>query len=240
MRILLSGIAVSMLCAVHVLFPNIERALHRYKNIWVQVTGGMAIGYVFMYMLPKLSDDTYLIISNEPAEWEFFHYRLYLIAMIGFLTYLLVDIWSASEDPRVVYWKQIQSSSFCLYNALMGYMLFNMPRTGILPFILATLVLGAHLMGIDHLLYKWHASYYKLILKWLMAISLISGWLVGLTIKLPETFKASSSAFIAGGVLINVITEKLPERKEGHWGPFLVGVGLFVIITVVMRSIPRL
>ncbi len=72
-----------------------------------------------------------------------------------------------------------------------------------------------------------------------MAISLIAGWLVGLTIKLPETFKASSSAFIAGGILINVITEKLPERERGHLRPFLAGVGLLVVIAVVMRSIPR-
>jgi hypothetical protein len=239
MRILLSGIVVFILCAIHVLFPNIERALHRYKHIWVQVSGGMAIGYVFMYMLPKLSDDTSLIISNEPAEWEFLHYRLYLFAMIGLLTYLLVDIWSASENPRAVYWKRIQGACFCLYNLLIGYMLFNIPRTGILPFLLVALVISAHLMGMDHLFYKWHANFYKLTLKWLMAISLIAGWLVGLTIKLPETFKASSSAFIAGGIIINVITEKLPERERDHLRPFLAGVGLLVVIAVVMRSIPR-
>jgi hypothetical protein len=240
MKILLSGITVSILCAVHVLFPNIERALHRYKHIWVQWTGGMAIGYVFMYMLPKLSDDTSLIISNEPAEWEFLHYRLYLIAMIGLLTYLLVDIWSASKNPRVDYWKQIQGASFCFYNLLIGYMLFNIPRTGILPPLLTTLGFGAHLMGMDHLFYKWHANYYKLTLKWLMTISLVVGWLLGFTVELPETFKASSTAFIAGGILINVITEKLPDREDGHFGPFLAGVGLFVVIAIVMRSIPRI
>ena len=240
MRILLSGIAVSILCAVHVLFPNIERALHRYKHIWVQVTGGLAIGYVFMYMLPKLSDDTSLIISNEPAEWEFLHYRLYLIAMIGLLTYLLVDIWSVSKNPRVVYWKQIQGACLCLYSLLIGYMFFNIPRTGILPSLLATLIFSVHLMGMNHLLFKRHANYYNLTLKWLMPISLIAGWLVGLTIELPETVKASSAAFIAGGVLINAITEKLPDREEDHFWPFIAGVGLFVVIAVVMRSIPRL
>ena len=135
--------------------------------------------------------------------------------------------------------KQIQGACFCLYNLLIGYMLFNIPRTGILPFLLVALVISAHLMGMDHLFYKWHANFYKLTLKWLMAISLIAGWLVGLTIKLPETFKASSSAFIAGGILINVITEKLPERERDHLRPFLAGVGLLVVIAVVMRSIPR-
>jgi hypothetical protein len=83
MKILLSGIVVCFLCAVHVLYPNIERLLHRYKHIWVPITGGMATGYVFMYRFPKLSDFTSSIIFNEPAGWEFLHYIAFTLLMLS-------------------------------------------------------------------------------------------------------------------------------------------------------------
>jgi hypothetical protein len=240
MKIFLSGIAISILCAVHVFFPNIERVLHKYKNIWVQVTGGMAVGYVFLYMLPRLSDDTSLILSNESGGWEFFQYRLYLIALLGFMTYFGVDILNISKKPRVVYWRQVQDACFCFYNVLVGYAFFNLPRNGILPFFLATFIFSVHFMGLDNKLYKRNTEHYERKLRWLMALSLIVGWLVGLTIGLPATFRASCTAFIAGGTLINALNKKLPDKEEDHFGPFFGGVGLFVVIAAVMRSLPKL
>jgi hypothetical protein len=240
MKIFLSGFAISILCAVHVFFPNIERALHRYKHIWVQVTGGMAVGYVFLYMLPRLSDDTALIISNEPGGWEFLHYRFFLIALIGFTTYFLVDILNISNKPSVVYWRQVQDASFCFYNVLIGFAFYNLPRNGILPFFLATLIFSVHFMGLDNKLYKGNAKHYERKLRWLMALSLIVGWLVGLTIGLPATFRATCTAFIAGGTLINALNKKLPDTEEDHFWPFFGGVGLLVVIAAVMRSLPKL
>ena len=90
-KLYLSGIAASLLIILHVLFPFFDKKYQRYSSMWVPFTGGIAIGYVFIYLLPKLSDFTQLIIAHNPNQWEFLHYRLYLIALVALVIYLITD-----------------------------------------------------------------------------------------------------------------------------------------------------
>ena len=240
MKELLSGILILGLCFIHVFFPYIEQTLYKYKKIWVSVADGIAVGYVFMYLLPKLTDYTIYLANIKPIGWEFFEYRTYLFALIGFLAYFAADIWSGSENPRTIHWKLVQGLFFCGYNFFMGYILPELPRTGLLPIFLVALALGAHFMGINHLLFEWHSIYFKKVLRWLMAASLTIGWLIGLIIILPKIFKISAMAFIAGAILINVMTEELPYKNKKRYLEFLAGVAFFVIIALIIRSIPRI
>lgn len=240
MKELLIGILIFILCSIHVFFPYIEQTLYKHKKIWVSLVGGISVGYVFMSLLPKLSDYTVYIANLESGRWEFMQYRIYFFALIGFVVYFAVDIWSGSENPRTLYWKQVQGVFFCIYNFFVGYILLQFSRTGFLPIFLVALVLCAHLMGIDHLLYTWHSIYFKKVLRWLMASSLIIGWLIGMTIILPKMFKVSAIAFISGAILINVMTEELPNKDKKRYLEFLAGVAFTVIVAFIVRSYPKI
>jgi hypothetical protein len=236
----LIGISIFILCSIHIFFPYVEQALNKYKKIWVSVAGGIAVGYVFLAMLPKLSDYTVYITNLELELSEFLQYRVYLFALTGFMVYLAVDIWSGSENPRALHWKQVQGFFFCFYNFLVGYILRQFPRAGLLPLFLFIFALCVHFMGIDYFLYTWHSIYFKKVLRWLMASSLIIGWLIGMLAVLPKIFEISAIAFIYGAILVNVMTEELPNKGEKRYLEFLAGVVFSVIVTLIVRSFPKI
>ena len=51
---LISGMAVLMLAVMFILYPRFELTAAAYQHFWVLVTSGIAIGYAFLYLLPKL------------------------------------------------------------------------------------------------------------------------------------------------------------------------------------------
>lgn len=240
MKELLTGVLIFMLCSIHVFFPYIEQTLNKFKKNWVSVVGGIAVGYVFMSLLPKLSDYTVYIANLDHRYWKLMQYPVYLFALVGFMVYLAVDIWSGSENPRTLYWRQVQGLFFCIYSFFVGYILPQFPRAGLLPFILVTLVLCLHFMGINHFLYTWHSIYFKKVLRWLMAGSLIVGWLIGMIVVLPKIFKVSAIAFISGAILVNVMTAELPNKGKKRYLEFFAGVTFTVVVAFIVRSYSKI
>ena len=47
---------------------------------------------------------------------------------------------------------------------------------------------------------------------------------------------ATTVAFLGGGILVNVLREEWPEKGPGRTIPFLLGIGLFVLLVVIVRS----
>ena len=48
------------------------------------------------------------------------------------------------------------------------------------------------------------------------------------------------TAFISDAILINVMAEELPDKDAGRMTPFLAGIGIFVLVAMAIRSIPRI
>lgn len=231
--------AVLVIAATHIFFPAIDRATVKYRRLLLPFVGGIAIGYVFLYMLPKLSDYTGLIIKKDAGGWEFAHYRLYLLALAGFLVYLAIDRLTVRAQVLEKRVRLVQAAGFCMYNILTGYILYNLPRPGILPYILGTFALCLHFIGVDHQLRHWHEAAYDRYLRWLISISILAGWGLSMFFKLPKEFLMNATAFLSGGIIINVMTEEIPDSSKDRLAPFLAGVVCFVLITIIARSIPK-
>jgi len=236
---LLSGISIVILCSVHVFFPYIEQSLDKYKKTWVPVVGGVGVGYVFMSLMPKLSDYTLYIVNADYANLGFLQYRIYLFALFGFMVYLALDIWGESESHQAGKLKRTLGLFSCIYAFFIGYLLHEFSRTGILPTLLGTLALGLHFMGTDHVLSTRHPVFFKKVIRWILAGSLIAGWLTGMVAVLPKMMQMSVIAFVSGAILINVMTEELPNKDKRRYLEFLAGVVFFVIIVLLVRSYPK-
>ena len=238
MERLVSGIAVLIIAAVHIIFPLFDQLEPKRRHNITSLAGGIAIGYVFLSLLPKLSDYTQIIIQRNQEGWEFFHYRTFLLALAGLVTYLTV-YWSSSFHETKLYHVVIYGIGFSVYNVITGYILANLPRPGLLPYILAVIVLGLHFLGVDHQLRHWHLGFFDRLLRWLLAAALVSGWVAGVTIDFPPAALMYTISFFAGAIIINVMTEEIPELEEGGYSFFLLGILLIIIAAMIVRSIPK-
>lgn len=58
----------------------------------------------------------------------------------------------------------------------------------------------------------------------LLSPAIVAGWLLGLMVPMPKWLTAVAFAFLAGGIVLNVLKEELPEKRESSFLPFLTGV----------------
>jgi hypothetical protein len=59
--------------------------------------------------------------------------------------------------------------------------------------------------------------------RWIIAAAVLLGWVLGLVITLPMIVVDFLFAFLAGGVVLNVLKEELPEERQSRFWPFVLG-----------------
>ncbi len=65
----------------------------------------------------------------------------------------------------------------------------------------------------------------------MLAAAVLAGWwAAGLLFEVSEAALAVLFAFLAGGVIMNVLKEELPEERESRFWAFVLGAGLYTAI----------
>jgi hypothetical protein len=130
----------------------------------------------------------------------------------------------------------IHVALFALYNFTIGDLLANIPREGYFPYALVGAVLALHMLGIDHHLRAVYQQRFDMWVRWALAFSVLAGWTVGVSFRIGTSTLAVLSAFLAGGILVNVMAEELPQRGKGCTRYFIGGVVLFAVLIAFLRT----
>lgn len=59
--------------------------------------------------------------------------------------------------------------------------------------------------------------------------AVFGGWALGLAAELPEAGIAALTAFVAGGVILNVLKEELLEERESRFRAFEAGAAVYAL-----------
>jgi hypothetical protein len=71
--------------------------------------------------------------------------------------------------------------------------------------------------------------------RWILAAAPLLGWLVGVLVELPPIATSALFAFLAGGVVLNVLKEELPEDRESRFWAFAAGTAGYALLLLVTR-----
>ncbi len=239
-QMLIAGISAVLIAVIHLAYPRLEALATPYKPIWVPLAGGIAIGYVFLYLMPKLADYTQSATAYaDPSLHEFGQYRIFFYALLGFALYFAVDQSRLEGGERKTGVVLVHAMAFSGYSLLTGYLLANMPRGGSLPIVVGAPVLALHLVGINHQLRDWDRQAFDRYFRWLFAGAVIVGWTAGDFLNVSKEFLMLVTGILAGGIVANTMLEKLPAGQRHKLLPFFAGVTIFVAIAWVMRSLPK-
>ena len=110
-----------------------------------------------------------------------------------------------------------------VYNALIGYLFLHRLATGLEDLLLFFVAMALHFVVNDHGLREHHKDAYLRKGRWILAAAVVLGWVVGLLTEIPEVAIAVLTAFLAGGVIMNVLKEELPEERERRFWAFALG-----------------
>ncbi|TPE40582.1 hypothetical protein [Pontibacter mangrovi] len=210
------------------------------RSVWLSIAGGVSVAYVFLHLFPELSEGQEQVSKLNWAE-KFLSHHVYLMALIGLAVFYGLERIVVEEKYKQrkegtqepphqqgVFWLHI--GSFAIYNALIGYILFQREEGSLQNLMLFSIAMALHFIVNDFGLQEHHHDSYRRMGRWVLVAALVAGWGVGYVVELPEALVVLVMAFVGGGVIMNVLKEELPEERESRYWAFALGAGLYATL----------
>jgi hypothetical protein len=118
--------------------------------------------------------------------------------------------------------------------ALIGLAAFYGLEQGLRSLILFAFAMGVHFVVNDYGLRVDHKGNYERIGRWVLVAGILVGWVVGLIFDVSEAVLGVLFAFLAGGVMMNVLKEELPEERKSRFWAFALGAALYTAILLTL------
>lgn len=209
-----------ILVAVH-LFGNQSRLIGWiWHGRFLSFASGVSFGYVFVDLLPSLSEGQSVIKETFNGALPFLDKHAYLIALIGLLFTYSVETKSTSKSDYK-FW--LSMGGYALFNFFVGASLADPLDKDVKPIWLFTIAMGLHYFVRDHNAVVAHPNAYKNEARWILVMALILGWIVGYLTDIPQALIALVVAFVSGGVILNSMRYELPEKKKDSTAYFILG-----------------
>ena len=228
----LAFISIVIFALIHLWAKKTRRFDTITHGRFLSAGGGVAIAYVFVDLLPKLSKSDQVVRAVLSGVFPYFERHVYVMSLAGFLLFFVVDQTQTLLHKKRSFWLSL--TSYAQFNFLVGYAVVDKNDPEVRPLALFTFAMGLHYFVNDYSLRKAHGKAYEQTGKWLLIASLFSGWLTGLWFVLPQAAVALISAFIGGGVIMNVTRHELPKENPHSLGAFILAAIVYMIILLTL------
>lgn len=243
--IIASGIGAFLLAIIHF---SVDKLNFSYipRSKWLSAAGGISVAYIFIHVLPELQQWQETFVEETTLQAiEFLEHHLYLIALLGLAIFYGLEraaklskqshrSATGNDMPHNtrIFW--IHIFSFSIYNFLIGYLLFHREENNLRSFALFVVAMAFHFLVNDYGLLDHYKEDYKKKGRWIIAVAIIAGWLVGVLTEIQEVYIGIMFAFIAGGVILNVLKEELPEERKSNFWAFSLGVIAYAVLLLII------
>ena len=234
---------VAGLVLVHIFAGKLRLLEGIPRSSWLSFAGGLSVSYVFLHLFPEMKEAQERI-SEEGVLNLFAEQNAYFIALIGLILFYGLERLVRSNQAREsgepqqeggkttttmgVFWLHI--ASFAFYNALIGYLLVQRDEQNLREALVFFVAMALHFTVNDYGLRQDHKGTYKHVGRWILSGAILVGWLTGLITTISDTAVHALFAFLAGGVILNVLKEELPEDRQSRFLPFVAGAILYAML----------
>jgi zinc transporter ZupT len=226
-------ISALSLAAVHLIGTKLKKRTEEKKSILLSAAGGIAVAYVFVQLLPELAEGQQQL--DQSNMLNYINHHIYLITLLGLIIFYGIErkvkITKEKRSKKhreynMVFWLHI--ITFALYNILIGYLLHNQYEKGTLIFF--SIAMLFHFFITDYSISTHHEEIYNHKGRWVLALAVIAGWTLGILTEVDKFTLSIMLAILAGGIILNVLKEELPEEKESNYVAFLSSALIYSLI----------
>lgn len=204
------------------------RSLVRDRRSVVSFGAGMSAAYVFVHLLPELSEVRHQFVESVEAPLRFEGMGIYFLALVGFLVFYGLDHLRGrlreSPDPessRLSF--RLHVGGFAAYAGLMSYLLVHSLGETPASTALYTLAIAFHFLSVENALRREHGAAFDHSGRFMLAGMSVLGWAVGMLFAIPPYALALLVAFLSGAIIMNSLIMELPSEKDGRFLPFVAG-----------------
>ncbi|MCW8194574.1 hypothetical protein F6455_07225 [Proteobacteria bacterium 005FR1] len=213
------------------------------RRYWLAFADGISITYIFIGLLPEILHQAEA--SSAPPGSSFAQLLITSIEQYPFLPLLAgftvffglekgIGRKNGFTDQRaegsVHFWVHMVGVS--LYKIILGYLLANMTNVAaIASFAVAMLM---HFLVIDFHLVEMHHAAYQRIGRWLLTLSFMAGWILGLLLSISPGILAVMISFVAGGAVLMIIQDEFSEAHGNSYAAFVTAVVVYTALLIVL------
>lgn len=207
------------------------------EHRWLSFAGGVSIGYVFLEIFPELSHAQEELQHSSIPWLAYLENHVYLLALLGLLVFYGLDILATTSrrfnrvendidsSGPAVFW--IHMVAFTVLNIIFGYLLQNMMDHSLMRCILYFVAVALHFFIIDHGLREHHKTPYDKRGRWVLTAAIMVGAIAGKATHLNEAAISIVWSFLAGSIILHILTRELPEERKSCFGSFVGGIALY-------------
>ncbi len=174
----LSAIFAVGLAVVHLFSGKLRFLDTTPRSIWLSASSGVSVAYVFVHILPELSQAQETVREAVGEALAFLEHHVYLLAPLGLAVFDGLERAAKASRQRNskagrgdvtagVFWLHI--FSFAVYNALIGYLLLHREQPGIQSLLFFFCAMALHFVVNDYGLRQHHKHSYDKIGRWILA-----------------------------------------------------------------------
>jgi hypothetical protein len=203
-------------------------------RVALSVGAGVSTAYVFVYMLPELSEaGAAFVTATADRALPAPRLRVYGAALVGFLVFYGLEHMVAGSGERrtrdetgreslrpVVF---VHIGGFASYVWLVSYLMVRGITNEPVPIVLFTVAMGLHFLGINHSLRREHGAAYDHIGRFVLAGAVLLGWLVATLTEVATPVIITGLGLVSGGVVMNSLLMELPTDQDRRFWPFALG-----------------
>lgn len=233
------------LIAVHILSKRLDFLRHSPRHVFLSYSSGVAVSYVFVHLLPELNEYQMKLENTVQSNfWMVIEDHIYIVAMIGLAIFYSLEVMVRKKekldekeggDHESLQRFQIHIASFFFYNAVIGYLLVRGENEGIIGALLYFIAMSVHFVTNDWSLRESHKKEYDRFGRWLLAFAIFVGWSVGAFIEINDVVVSLLTAFLAGGIILNVMKDELPEVQKSNLTAFLIGILSYTLLLLFLH-----
>lgn len=213
------------------------------RSIWLSLAGGASVAYVFVHLLPELAEHQEAVghAAEEGGLLAAVESQVWLMALVGLVIFYGLERLARrgaecereagrpEHPPRAVFW--VHLASFGVYNFVIGYLLLHR-EGGVRELAFYAFAMALHFLVNDHSLREQHGRAYHREGRWLLAAAPVAGWALALMVAVPALAISALFALLAGGVVLNVLKEELPEDRDSRFWAFALGAAAYAALLI--------
>ncbi|SFS68324.1 hypothetical protein [Halostagnicola kamekurae] len=233
----LVAVSAVALALVHLFVGRLALADRVPRSRWLSFAGGVSIAYVFVHIIPEIHQAVLTVAGWDPVV-SFAEAHVYLIVLVGFVVFYGLEQYVRQsnvaalryglEPSTGVFW--IHVGSFAAYNGLIGYLLVHRESPGVAGLATFAVAMALHFAVNDSGLRSHHGRLYHDYGRWMLAAAVLLGSAVGFAVEITEPLVSVLFAFLAGGIILNVIKEELPAERESRFWAFALGAAGYAAV----------
>lgn len=234
----MAAVAALVLALIHLHAGKLRSLEGIPRSRWLSLAGGVSVSYVFLHLLPELARGQEALRQEGGMLAGILEQQTYLVSLFGLTVFYGLERLARSdrrrEDQAEMAVFRIHVGSFALYNALVGYLLLHLERETPRELILFAVAIALHFVVNDSALRDHHGERYQRVGRWLLAAAVLVGAALGFAGEISQAAVALITAFLGGGIILNVLKEELPDERESRIGSFALGAALYAVLLLAL------